>query len=325
MSMGDGSVYGGFSPTGGNASVWPVRGGILDGPSTTTTSTGGGTSTTTTTINPTIAQTPMSGLPGTTFTQWGTGFTPYSTATLHFQKPDGTEYPTASQAIDATGHFEITYTAPMDKPQGIYIWWAIDSSGKKSNEVSYQITGGESSTTTTVTCNPPKTVYVNNSKAYGIFEGNYTIIDATTVDIDIQGTKSPIPVIGGSLHFWTTIDFFSDDPSCLKEFGPNPDDAVGSEYAEKHMIAPGTHASYRASFCKAGNIIYKLEVFSPKAIAYTMADILLTGLTGLAGFGIPINDINTFVNDISNPDDFPSINSALVHIKNAGDAIAQKK
>ncbi len=59
-----------------------------------------------------IAQQPMSGPPGTTFVQWGTGFTPNSTATLHFKKPDGTEYPTLQQPMDAIGHFEIYYTAP---------------------------------------------------------------------------------------------------------------------------------------------------------------------------------------------------------------------
>ncbi|MFZ2632000.1 MAG: DUF1566 domain-containing protein [Desulfosalsimonadaceae bacterium] len=61
-----------------------------------------------------IAMSPMSGPPGTTFTEWGTGFTPNTTATLHFKKPDGTEYPTLSQRIDAIGHFEITYTAPYN-------------------------------------------------------------------------------------------------------------------------------------------------------------------------------------------------------------------
>ncbi|MEI6260846.1 MAG: DUF1566 domain-containing protein [Deltaproteobacteria bacterium] len=88
-----------------------------------------------------IAQQPMSGPPGTTFVEWGTGFTPNSTATLHFKKPDGTEYPTLQQPMDAIGHFEINYTAPMDKPPGTYTWWAIDGvTGAKSNVVSYTIT-----------------------------------------------------------------------------------------------------------------------------------------------------------------------------------------
>ncbi len=97
--------------------------------------------TTTTTINPIIAQTPMFGPPGETFAQWGTGFTPDSTATLHFEMPDGTEYPTDSQSIDSTGHFETTYTTQYDKPAGTYTWWAIDGpTGVKSNEISYEIT-----------------------------------------------------------------------------------------------------------------------------------------------------------------------------------------
>jgi PKD repeat protein/pimeloyl-ACP methyl ester carboxylesterase len=91
--------------------------------------------------NVAIAQTPMTGLSGTTFVEWGTGFTPNSTATLHFKKPDGTEYPTLQQPIDAIGHFEIDYIAPRNKPPGTYIWWAIDGvTGEKSNEVAYVIT-----------------------------------------------------------------------------------------------------------------------------------------------------------------------------------------
>ena len=102
-----------------------------------------------------IAMSPMSGPPGTTFTEWGTGFTPNSTATLHFKKPDGTEYPTLAQPIDAIGHFEITYTAPSDKPPGTYVWWGIDGvTGLKSNEVSYEITSAASVVKLTVVLSP---------------------------------------------------------------------------------------------------------------------------------------------------------------------------
>jgi pimeloyl-ACP methyl ester carboxylesterase len=88
----------------------------------------------------TIAQTPMSGPPGTTFVQWGTGFTPNGNATLHFRKPDGTEYGTQTIKLDAGGHFELSYTSEWNKPVGTYTWWVIDdTSGRKSNEVSYVI------------------------------------------------------------------------------------------------------------------------------------------------------------------------------------------
>ncbi len=91
-------------------------------------------------VNPAVAQSPMSGVPGTIFTQWGTGFTPNSTATLHFKKPDGTEYPTQQQAMDSTGHFETKYTAPLDKAPGQYTWWAVDGpTGISSNQVTYTI------------------------------------------------------------------------------------------------------------------------------------------------------------------------------------------
>lgn len=89
--------------------------------------------------NPVIAQTPMRGPSGTSFIQWGSGFTPSSTAILHFLKPDGTEYPAESQSIDNNGTFSITYVSPIDKPAGTYSWWAVDSSGKVSNTISYII------------------------------------------------------------------------------------------------------------------------------------------------------------------------------------------
>jgi len=92
-------------------------------------------------VNPTIAMSPTSGPPGTTFTQWGTGFTPNSTATLHFRKPDGTEHTPISKGLDPIGHFDITYTAPSNKEPGTHTWWGVDdSTGMKSNEVSYEIT-----------------------------------------------------------------------------------------------------------------------------------------------------------------------------------------
>jgi uncharacterized protein YfaS (alpha-2-macroglobulin family) len=91
-------------------------------------------------VTPTIAQNPMTVSPGNTIVQWGTGFSPNSTATLHFQKPDGSEYPTATQTIDSIGHFEISYAVPGNKPRGYYTWWGIDGpTGKQSNKVKYYV------------------------------------------------------------------------------------------------------------------------------------------------------------------------------------------
>jgi hypothetical protein len=92
-------------------------------------------------VKPTIAQAPMSGLPGTTFVQWGTGFTPNGTATLHFKKPDNTEYPPVTLSLDNIGHLETPYCTPMNKPVGLYSWWAIDNATHiTSNTVAYTVT-----------------------------------------------------------------------------------------------------------------------------------------------------------------------------------------
>lgn len=91
--------------------------------------------------SPIIAQTPMSGSRGITFFQWGMNFTPNDYVILHFQKPDGSEYPTLQLTLDASGYFETNYTAPGEKPAGVYTWWAIDdSTGVTSNKISYEVT-----------------------------------------------------------------------------------------------------------------------------------------------------------------------------------------
>lgn len=90
-------------------------------------------------INPVIAQTKMSVNPGETVTQSGTGFTPNSIATLHFLKPNNTEFTPLSQAIGSDGTFSIAYTVPTDRIAGTYTWWGVDSSGEVSNMVSYTV------------------------------------------------------------------------------------------------------------------------------------------------------------------------------------------
>ncbi|MBI4849602.1 MAG: right-handed parallel beta-helix repeat-containing protein [Nitrospirae bacterium] len=92
-------------------------------------------------VSPSVTQPNLSGPPGTTFSQSGSGFFPNSTATLHFRKPDGTEFPTQIVNTDSSGNFSISYTAPLNKEVGTYTWWAIDNTtGKRSNDVSYTIT-----------------------------------------------------------------------------------------------------------------------------------------------------------------------------------------
>ena len=127
-----------------------------------------------------IAQGPTSGSPGKTFVRWGDGLTPNSTATLHFARPNGTEYASLQQTIVAAGHFEITSVIPLNLTPGTYTWWAIDGpTGKHSNVVSYRITAisllgavqgtlhrnsdvGPVLSGATVTCGTKSTITANN-------------------------------------------------------------------------------------------------------------------------------------------------------------------
>jgi formylglycine-generating enzyme required for sulfatase activity len=84
-----------------------------------------------------------SGVPGTDFIQWGYGFTPNGTVTIHVRHPDGSETLAETVTADPEGWFYTVYSAAMDKPSGTYRWWAVDETrGQKSGELSYTIAGG---------------------------------------------------------------------------------------------------------------------------------------------------------------------------------------
>jgi len=130
---------------------------------------------------------PTSGPTLTTFSEWGSGFVPGGTTTLHFLKPDGSEYPTRIQDIDANGSFWLTYTAPPTKAPGIYKWWAVDNStGIKSNELIFEITGTSGPMIwQTPSGGPAGTTF----KEYGVgFTPNH---DLTLHFLKLDGTEYP--------------------------------------------------------------------------------------------------------------------------------------
>ena len=93
-------------------------------------------------LAPIIAQWPMEGTRGTTFEQWGTGFTPNSTVTLKFKNHLGDLLTPKQELTDAQGGFSVTYKSPSDKPIGTHTWWAVDdTSGRYSRTIGYEITG----------------------------------------------------------------------------------------------------------------------------------------------------------------------------------------
>jgi len=92
-------------------------------------------------VNPHVLVSPPSGPRGTTFSQPGQGFTPNSTVTLHFRKPDGTQYPPVKKTTDVQGRVNNVWTAPPEALAGMYQYWAVDDrTGKQSNVVAFTVT-----------------------------------------------------------------------------------------------------------------------------------------------------------------------------------------
>lgn len=105
-----------------------------------------------TSLEPLVSVSPLAGKAGTKFDQPGSGFTPDSGATLHFKKPDGTEYPTVEKVTDTKGSYTNTWQSNLNTAVGIYQYWAVDRASKKvSPVVSFEITKTESQTTVKTT------------------------------------------------------------------------------------------------------------------------------------------------------------------------------
>jgi len=88
-------------------------------------------------ISPIVRVTPTFGPQGTTFDQPGTGFTPNSTATLHFVRP-GLGETTLPKGTDSFGAYANTWRCDAC-PVGQYQYWAVDTSGQTSNTVTFTV------------------------------------------------------------------------------------------------------------------------------------------------------------------------------------------
>ncbi len=93
-----------------------------------------------TALTPQVSVSPVSGPQGTLFSQPGSGFTPNGGVTLHFRKPDGTEYPTTPETANSNGSYSHSYQSGSSNPIGQYQYWAIDdTTGISSNTFNFWI------------------------------------------------------------------------------------------------------------------------------------------------------------------------------------------
>lgn len=90
-------------------------------------------------IDPQVSVSPLSGPQGTTFQQPGDGFTPNSTATMHFIRPELGET-TESVNTDGNGAYSNSWLCDAC-PIGTYQYWAVDdTTGTASNTVNFTVT-----------------------------------------------------------------------------------------------------------------------------------------------------------------------------------------
>ena len=92
-------------------------------------------------VSPVVYVQPISGVKGVVYTQGGYGFSPNTTAELHFERPDGTTYPQPEyEAVDGSGTYIHEYDSITASQFGEYRYWAVDGlTGAMSNVVTFMI------------------------------------------------------------------------------------------------------------------------------------------------------------------------------------------
>ena len=219
-----------------------------------------------------IAQTPMSGPPGTTFVQWGTGFSANSTAVLHFQRPDGTEDTPLEVSIDGSGHFEVSYTAPWNKPAGAYTWWGIDGpTGQESNRVTYTITSAGNSSlqgkvydVATKAAVAGATVGLGSRSAVTGADGSYAFLSLASGQYSVKVSKSGYAAQVESIYVAPSSkmqkDFWLSSASTMAVTG------VSSQYSGHVYFLDGYdhYVDYAASVYWAGHTPSKIRFTTPK-------------------------------------------------------------
>jgi len=178
-------------------------------------------------------------------------------------------------------------------------------------------------TTTTAACIPPKIVYADNSRAFGLFEAtvkNVNVGSLTSLNIDIQATDiKNIPFIKPrGVQFWIAIEEISYEPNIIT-IQSNEDDGLGATCADLRLIAPSTHASFQANFCKPGSITIELG-FNNTAIILTLADAIISIVPIIKE--VNPSKVLSFTDSLN---DIPLIVSGASHISNAINLSLDKK
>ena len=92
---------------------------------------------------------------GTTIQQPGSGFTPNSTVTIHYKKPDGTLYPPVQERTDAQGNYSRSWTPSPTSLEGEYQAWAVDdATGRSSSVVKFTVGPGQTPPASTAGSSP---------------------------------------------------------------------------------------------------------------------------------------------------------------------------
>ena len=165
-------------------------------------------------------------------------------------------------------------------------------------------------------CNPPRSVYPDDSKAFGFFEG--VIIgkeyeDQTVVNYDIKATEiANLPfVTNKNLQLWFSINLSNNGNIAVKP--SNPWAKLGILPPKNFGALPNCEASYEVSFCKPGEVVFELDpgFINNYALSFTLADAIL------GKFIPPDYDPSNYKNLVDDLLQIESFKNAIDHFHNA--------
>jgi len=160
--------------------------------------------------------------------------------------------------------------------------------------------------------NPPSELFVDNTKALGLFEGIVQDVKTngiTSVSLRIQPTQvifDPLTFGTRGVSLWFSIEPIRFYPSVdIATVTPDLDDPLGGLAAERALVPPDGRASFRVQFCEPGEVRFIL-VYNVRAASVTLRDAIIpiTSLSEAVALGEALLGV-------------PLYNSTVSHLVNA--------
>lgn len=162
-------------------------------------------------------------------------------------------------------------------------------------------------------CDPPRTVSVDNTEAFGAYEGIFARPklngDHLETVLQIRSNKLALRFLPDrELTLWLALKEIQREGRVTVT--PNAKDKVGWRLASAGFLGPGLRASFLLSFCDRGAATFLYDFNDHRAMLLTLADTM----AGLPAAGLEPSKLLQFLQDMS---EISAVGDAVAHLADA--------